>query len=223
MDAKSNLWHIPLVEVVRNNNTDTIIVNQPLTEFLLERPPPTDAIHNIYKQKTQPELVRYYHTAAGFPTKPTWLKAIKNKQYASWPGLSIEAVMCHYPHTEETPKGHSRKSPSNLGSTKKMQSIMQDPMGDEDFYKHITPRPPKKERSLLYLGIYDMKDKSIQKIFTDQTGRFPKKSSPGNQYIMVLIDVNSDAIFVELMKNRTSGKMIRAYQKIFDHLRTAGM
>ena len=38
------------------------------------------AIHNVYELKTQPELVRYYHAAAGFPTKPLWLKAIKNKQ-----------------------------------------------------------------------------------------------------------------------------------------------
>ena len=27
MDTKSNLWCIPLVEVVRNNNMDTIAVN----------------------------------------------------------------------------------------------------------------------------------------------------------------------------------------------------
>jgi hypothetical protein len=120
MDTKSNHWRIPLVEVVRNNNTDTIIVNQPQPEFLPERPPPTDATHNVYELKTQPELVRYYHAAAGFPTKPTWLKAIKNKQYASWHGLSIAAVMRHYPDTEETLKGHGRKSPSNLRSTKKL-------------------------------------------------------------------------------------------------------
>ena len=124
MDTKSNLWRIPLVEIVRNNNTDTIIVNRPPTEFLPERPPPTDAIHNVCELKTQPELVCYYHAAAGFPTKLTWLRAIKNKQYASWPGLSIEAVTRHYPDTEETPKGHRRKSSSNLGSTKKMQSTM---------------------------------------------------------------------------------------------------
>jgi hypothetical protein len=39
---------------------------------------------------------------------------------------------------------------------------------------------------------------------------------------MVLIDVNSDAILVEPMKNRTSGKMIRAYQTLINCLRTAG-
>jgi len=67
----SGLWRIPLIEIVRNNNTDMIIVNQPPTEFLPARPPPTDTIYNVYELKTQPELVRYYHAAAGFPTKPT--------------------------------------------------------------------------------------------------------------------------------------------------------
>ncbi len=67
-----------------------------------------------------------------------------------------------------------------------------------------------------------MKDEAIRKIFTDQTGRFPKKSSSGNQYIMVLIDVDSDAILVEPMKNRTSGKMIQAYQTLINRLCTAG-
>ena len=53
------------------------------------RPPPTHqglAVHNVYELKTQPELVCYLHAAAGFPTKPTWIAVIKNKQYASWPG-----------------------------------------------------------------------------------------------------------------------------------------
>jgi len=81
--------------MVQNNNMETVIVNQPPTEFLPERPPPIDAIHNVYELKTQPELVRCYHAAAGFPTKPTWIKAIKNNQYALWPGLTANAVARH--------------------------------------------------------------------------------------------------------------------------------
>jgi hypothetical protein len=69
-DALTRLWCIPLM-AVRNNNTDTVIMNRPSTEFIPERPPPMDTIHNIYELKMQPELVRYYHAAAGFPTKPT--------------------------------------------------------------------------------------------------------------------------------------------------------
>ena len=55
--------------------------------------------------KTQPELVRYQHAAAGFPTKPTFLRAIKNKQFPAWPGLTVDAVRKHFPELEETHKG----------------------------------------------------------------------------------------------------------------------
>jgi hypothetical protein len=115
---KTCMWRIPLVDLVRNNNTKTVIVNCPPSEFLPARPPPTEAIYNVYELKTQPELVPYYHAATGFPTKPTWIKAIKNKQFALWPGLMADVVNHHYPDPKETPKGHGRKAPSGLRSTK---------------------------------------------------------------------------------------------------------
>ncbi len=68
-----------------------------------------------------------------------------------------------------------------------------------------------------------MEDKATHKIFTDQPGCFPKKLSHGNQYIMVLTKIDSDAILIEPMKNRTRGKIIWAYQTLIDQLRTAGI
>ena len=65
-----NLWRIPLIDMVRNNNTNTVIVNRPPTEFLPARPPPSNAVRNVYELKTQLELVWYHHASAGFPTKP---------------------------------------------------------------------------------------------------------------------------------------------------------
>jgi hypothetical protein len=118
----NNLWRIPLVPVVRNNNTDTIIVKRPSSEYFPNRPAPSEAIHNIYELKTQPELIRYLHAAAGFPTKPTWYKAVKNGQFVSWPGLTAAAVAKHFPESEETIKGHARKTRSGLRSTKRKQS-----------------------------------------------------------------------------------------------------
>jgi hypothetical protein len=57
--------------MVWNNNTDTIIINRPPTEFLPDQPPPSKAVYNVYELKTQPELVQYHHALTGFPTKPT--------------------------------------------------------------------------------------------------------------------------------------------------------
>ena len=99
---QTNLWRIPLTKNVTNENTDTVLCDRCPTEFLPDRPPPDEAIHNVYELKTQPEIVRYYHAAAGFPTKPSWFKAIRNKQYASWPGLTWEAVNKNFPESEET-------------------------------------------------------------------------------------------------------------------------
>jgi hypothetical protein len=65
-----------------------------------------------------------------------------------------------------------------------------DAFGVED-----STRPTKKEKPV-FLRILDMEDEATLKIYTKQPGRFPKKSSHGNQYIMLLAKVDSDAILV---------------------------
>ena len=75
------LWRIPLVKVgasVTEGATDTIAVTM-LPQEILRKSPPTipDKLYNVYELCTKPELVRYLHAAAGFPTKATWLAAIK--------------------------------------------------------------------------------------------------------------------------------------------------
>jgi hypothetical protein len=150
-DKNSNLWCIPLVRMVRNLNTDTVLLNCPPSEFLLDQPDPTEAVHSVYELKTQPELVQYLHTSAALPTKPTWLKAIKNKQFSSWPGLPKDAVRCHFPDLDKTPKGLGGRTLTGLRSTKQTKAAAQPEEQDKDeniiatkqktiFYKAMTSR-----------------------------------------------------------------------------------
>jgi hypothetical protein len=62
-------------------------------------------------------------------------------------------------------------------------------------------------------------------MYANQTGRFPKKSSQGHHYsiIMVLIKIDSNANLVEAMKTRTTGEIIRAYQVLMDRLCSVGV
>jgi hypothetical protein len=53
----TKLWRIPLTKIVKNENTNTVLCNQCLTDFLPDRPPPVEVINNVYKLKTQPKLV----------------------------------------------------------------------------------------------------------------------------------------------------------------------
>jgi hypothetical protein len=151
--------------------------------------------------------------AAGFPTKPSWLKAIKNKQYASWPGLTWEAVNKHFPKSKETLKGHGRKTRSGLQSTKIPAQINNN---DKDNTKatHF-PCPLIKQKEAI-IRTYDLSNKAECLMYTNQTGQFPTKSSRGHQYIMVLIKIDSNAILVKAMKNRMTGEMIQGYQVLVD-------
>jgi hypothetical protein len=157
-----------------------------------------EAVHIVYELKTPPELVRYLYASAGFPTKPTWLKAIKNKQSSSWPGLTINAVRRHFLDSDKTHKGHRQRSPSGLWSTKQTQAAAQPEEQEQDKDENIIAAMQK----TIFFKVYVLETEALPKIWTDQTGRFPKQSSPGNQYIMVLTKSDSSAILVEPMKNR---------------------
>jgi len=100
----NELFRIPLVPVVRNNNTKTILVKPPPSEYLPTRPPPQEAVFNAYELKTHPELVQYLHASAGFATN-------------AWPGLTPEAIAKHFPESEETLNGHAQKTKSGRRST----------------------------------------------------------------------------------------------------------
>jgi hypothetical protein len=74
------------------------------------------------------------------------------------------------------------------------------------------------KQKTIFFKVYDLAEEALRKIWTNQTGRFPKQSSCGNQYIIVLTKSDSLAILVELMKNRSAGEMVQAYQALIDRL-----
>ena len=65
-------------------------------------------------------LVRYMHAAAGFPVRSTWLKAIKNGNFNSWPELTYNNAAKYCPQSIETMKGHMVQSSQGVISTKRM-------------------------------------------------------------------------------------------------------
>ena len=78
------LWRIPLLNRGGHAHRTATFRQSPI-EILQEVPPPaTQHINNIYELRAQPQLIRYYHAAAWFPTQRTWLKAIANGHYRSW-------------------------------------------------------------------------------------------------------------------------------------------
>ena len=168
----------------------------------------------MYELPSVAETIRYLHACAGFPTKATWVKAIQNGNYATWPGLTIKAVNKHFPESDETQQGHMRSIKQGVRSTKKKK----EPMEIKQEHGTLLTIPLKKHNDI-FITIDDAKET----IYTDQTGAFPTRSRSGNRYIMILCEMDGNAIMSEGMRDRTAGEIIKAYQKLIKRLQKAGI
>ena len=91
----------------------------------------------------------------------------------------------------------------NVRSTKVKQNATDNQ--EEETHKN---KPQAKHKDM-YIKIYLANDTA----HFNQTGHFPALSSKGNKYIMVLVEIDGNYIDAELMKNKTEGSMIKAYQQ----------
>ena len=71
----------------------------------------------------------------------------------------------------------------------------------------------------MYTKIYDARET----VFSDQTGQFPARSQRGSKYTMVMIEIDSNAILVEPLKNRKDPELTRAYRSMMLRLKRAGI
>ena len=165
----------------------------------------TDTIGNVYELPSIEQTIWYLHAAAGFPTKTTWLKAIRKGNYNTWPLLTVKNVNKHFPESEKTQQGHMRSQRQGVRSTKVMTGIKR--LEEEKKTGHNNQQAPTlTKQEDIYIKIQDTNNTK----YTDKTGKFPHISSRGNQYQMVAYHVDSNSIWVKPMKNQTEGEMIQA-------------
>ena len=113
--------------------------------------------------------------------------------------------------------GHLDAARANTRSTKtKYQSISLPTATERD----LKPLLGKKGQDV-YIKMVDTWDMK-NTIYSDQTGKFPVKSRAGNRYIMVMVEIDSNYILVEPMKNKTDDKMIATYQKLLKRIKRTG-
>ena len=154
------------------------------------------------------QSIKYMHAAAGFPVKETWLDAIDAGNYVTWPGLTTAAARKHFPDSDETQKGHMKKQRQGVRSTRtKEKPAMHDETTNND------NSPPRKMRDI-YVKIHN----AGETMHSDQTGRFPATSSRGNQYIMVLVEVDGNYIDAEPVLDSNQRSLINAYQTLWKRL-----
>jgi hypothetical protein len=162
-DPKSRLWRVDLKKRFETNQVQC---------------------NHAHDNSNQKDLINYLHAACFSPVKSTWITAIKNRNFSSWPLLTEHAVEKHLSKSTSSTKGHLNQQRQN----------------EPDLDHGI-------KTQFVYAATIDS-----GQIYTDQTGIFPVVSSKGNKYIMILYDYDSNAILAQPIKDRTATELLKAFQ-----------
>jgi hypothetical protein len=187
-DPKSRLWRVNLKKRFETNHVQC---------------------NHAHDNSNQKDLINYLYAACFSPVKSTWITAIKNGHFSSWPGLTEHAVEKHLSKSTSTTKGHLNQQRQNARTTKIKDTkvIVTAPDLDHGIKTQFV------YAATIYAG----------QIYTDQTGRFPVVSSKGNKYIMILYDYDSNAILAQPIKDRTAPELLKAFQVMEQELVARGL
>ncbi len=226
---RDKLWHVPLIPDVRNLNTDTILLDHPLGHSSLHvmyevanmtltcqhinaislLAHQREYIHNIYELPSLEPAICYLHASAGFPPKPTWLKAIQQGNYSTWPLINVKNIPKYFPESEETQMGHMRGQRQGIRSTCPVDAPGTTNDANSPNITVPVSNPTPTAHTVAHdvlIWVIDLKDT----MYMYQTGCFPFVSSLGNCYIMILHHVDSNSSWSKALKNNSKGKLILA-------------
>jgi hypothetical protein len=204
----TGLWKLPLHTEETATNKDH---------------PHNEAINVIFDIPSSHQNCLWYHAVAGFPPKETFIRAVRNGNYATWPKLTVQLIHKYMPDSDETAKGHLKGQRQGIQSTKnkafeKMIEVEEARIKIKGDSSPFHPLPPTKLNDI-FVCVEDLNEE----IYTNQMGAFPHTSQHGNHCIMVAVHLDTNYIFAKPIKNRMEGEMIRVYQKIINRVKTAGL
>ena len=161
--------------------------------------------------KTKLEMAQFLHAALFSPCIKTLQQAIYNGNLISWPieSLNFNKLI---KTTTATEKGHLDQERKYLHPTTPRANH-----NSEDFPSKINERT----NNLFLNIIHPLTQQSSvlkQKSYMDLTGRFPHKSSRGNEYLFVLYNYDTNAILFEPLKNRQAKEITQAFNKCISKL-----
>eukprot|EP00970_Alexandrium_tamarense_P017799 scaffold11398_cov137-Alexandrium_tamarense.AAC.1 len=220
------LWILPL-QPNRPNASNMTAYQQQYEAANLE------LANNAYTMTSKSELIKFLHQCAFSPTIPTWIKAIDNGQFSSWPGLTSAAVRKYLPPSPATDKGHMKRLRQNIRSTRPKQhspsTTAEDNMANrlkQLISEELDANPPAEKmeegNGTNVFCFAAIADKIEGTVYVDNTGRFPVRSLEGHLYLFILYDYGSNAILVEALKTMESKEFIAAFQKKISYLTQRG-
>jgi hypothetical protein len=88
--------------------------------------------NHAHDNNNQKDLIDYLHDVCLSPVKSTWIEAIKNVIFPSWPGLNENTVDKYLSKSTSTIKGHLNQQRKNARTTKIKDAQLLDSENDQD-------------------------------------------------------------------------------------------
>ncbi len=151
-----------------------------------------------------PALVAFYHACLGYPVKDSWLDAVKAGNCNTFDGLTYSNVARYCPDLDETIIGHLAQTRQNFCSSKPP------PVARPPLTQLLPPDDNMKE---VFIEIYP-----LNKLYSDDTGRFPICACSGNQYVMIPYHTEGNLILQQAFPTKVDKHRIPAFNNIMTRL-----
>jgi hypothetical protein len=216
-------WDVTFVtnSVLVTHNKRTLLTGHRDTNGLwaVPLPEPTYSANavafNVPASANLRELIQYLHACCFSPSEATWIYAIRNGHFATWPALTVEAVNKFLPPTSTaTPLGHLNQKRKNLHSTQPKATMNHKPLLAPLDVDNIVSSPLSNGiRTNAIYAATETVSTVTDSIGSDQTGQFPVTSTTSMKYVIVVYDYDSNAILAEPLLNRGAKTIFAAFQK----------
>jgi len=172
----------------------------------------------VQMNKTRMELAQFHHGSCFSPTASTFMEKIQNGNFPTWPGLTKKLIQNNLPTIRATVMGHIKQEFKNLRSTSDTKKPI---IKMEKIEQESVPTDPD-TTGKTHECFVTICTKEEGTTYSDLCGRYPVKSSRGNQYILVCYDYDTNAILAEPIQTRAAANISNALEKMLDVLKKAG-
>ena len=175
--------------------------------------------NNAYQMSSKEELIKYLHQCLLCPPKSTLLKAIRNNQLATWPGLTAEAVEKYLPTScPSTDNGHMKRQQKGIRSTKQKMVTALDMIETQQCMNPPIERD-KWNQFFMKMGMINKKEGTI---YADLTGKFTITSMNGMQAVFIMYDWTTNAILATPIKDEKAETIVECFKQNVEYLSKRG-
>ena len=159
----------------------------------------------------------YHHQTLGSPPVPTIVKACRNNQLNTFPGLDSTLILLHLPPSKATAKGHMIIPRSGIQSTRNNRAQILDAQLQVD---DINPPQQICNANENEMFVYAALADNINGVmYSDLIGRFPVELYWVMQYIFISYIYDENVTLMWSMKNRTDACMVSVFKDIYEYLK----